>query len=664
MRKQWRLYLGAWVLMGIVSAVARAGQPPTIASFFRAPALSRVVISPDGLRLATVVATKAGRLELAIMDLEHREQSRMVAGFIDADVRDVYWVNDNRLVYTTIDLSDKHYIWGGLFAVNRDGSGFKRLVSADEAAMTTGTSIVSRILPPDWEFYGTIEGNTDDVIVRKSTSNATQTRFDVALGRLNTVTGSMSIITGGAPEATQGWVLDHLGNPRAAITWLENRGRVYWKASKDAPWQLLEERDGYSDGGFLPQHVAADGTLYVTARAEGRDTLALHRFDFATKSVDPTPLISLKGYDFEGDFETSGSDGRILGLHYESDGKGTLWFDPGLRKIQAIVDASLPATINELSCGRCEDAGYVLVKSWSDRQPAVYYVYDRHKQRLESAGQSRPWIQASAMGTAEFTRYTARDGLTIPVLVTYPPSGKKGPFPAVVMVHGGPYVRGTHWAWEREAQFLASRGYVVIEPEFRGSTGYGKQLFRSGWKQWGLAMQDDVADAAKWAAARQIADPQRTCIAGASYGGYAVLMGLAKNPELFKCGIDWVGVSDIELMYSITWSDAGNSWLKYGMPVMIGDPVKDKAQLDATSPIKLASRITQPLLLAYGALDRRVPLDHGRQFLAAVKPYNKDVEYVEYPWEGHGWHRMETNLDFWSRVEKFLARQIGADAAQ
>ncbi|MDB5935818.1 MAG: prolyl oligopeptidase family protein, partial [Massilia sp.] len=203
---------------------------------------------------------------------------------------------------------------------------------------------------------------------------------------------------------------------------------------------------------------------------------------------------------------------------------------------------------------------------------------------------------------------------------------------------------------------------AVLEPEYRGSTGFGSKHYRAGWKQWGLKMQDDIADGAKWAIAQGIVDPQRICIAGASYGGYATLMGLIKDPELFKCGIDWVGVTDINLLYSGHWSfrsDTSDAYKQYGMPQLVGDPVKDAEQFKATSPLEQAARIKQPLLLAYGGSDVRVPLYHGRKFYEAVKSTNKNVEMVVYDEEGHGWALPKNRIDFWSRVEKFLDKNIG-----
>ena len=198
--------------------------------------------------------------------------------------------------------------------------------------------------------------------------------------------------------------------------------------------------------------------------------------------------------------------------------------------------------------------------------------------------------------------------------------------------------------------------------EFRGSTGFGLAHFEAGLKQWGLSMQNDIADGTRWAIAQGIANPKRICIAGASYGGYATLMGLINDPDLYQCGIEWLGVTDIELMYTGTWfskSDASPGYLRYGMPNMIGDPIKDATQLKATSPIQQAARIHHPLLLAYGRDDKRVPIYHGKKFYSAVKRTNKQVEWIDYSGEGHGWSLPKNRIDFWQRVEKFLSKYIG-----
>jgi dipeptidyl aminopeptidase/acylaminoacyl peptidase len=196
-------------------------------------------------------------------------------------------------------------------------------------------------------------------------------------------------------------------------------------------------------------------------------------------------------------------------------------------------------------------------------------------------------------------------------------------------------------------------------PAPRASTGFGNKLFTAGWKQWGQGMQDDVTDGVQDLIKRGVVDGDRVCIMGASYGGYLTMMGLVKEPQLYKCGINWVGVTDPSFMFSVTWADFNELETgRYDLPQLIGDPDKDAEQFRRTSPVVRAAEIKQPVLLAYGALDRRVPLINGEKMLAALRPHNKNVEWVVYPDEGHGWMRLENKVDFMRRVEAFLARHL------
>ena len=262
------------------------------------------------------------------------------------------------------------------------------------------------------------------------------------------------------------------------------------------------------------------------------------------------------------------------------------------------------------------------------------------------------------MAEVAFTRFAARDGQPIPLWLTLPP-GVSGPAPAVVLVHGGPWVRGGTWGWHPMQQFLASRGYVVIEPEFRGSTGYGDQHHRAGWKQWGQAMQDDLADAVAWAAQRKLVDPQRVCIAGASYGGYAALMGLVRQGDIFRCGAAWVPLTDVRWLLREgspdDWSDEVRS---NQLPFMIGDRFRDSEMILKHSPIDQAARIKAPVLLAWGEEDQRTPPDQAKAMAKALRSAGLEPETVGYEGEGHSWLKTATHLDFARRLEAFLARSL------
>ncbi|MEO8103784.1 MAG: prolyl oligopeptidase family serine peptidase, partial [Betaproteobacteria bacterium] len=477
--------------------------------------------------------------------------------------------------------------------------------------------------------------------------------------RLDTVNGKIRPLTQGAPDYVHSWAIDRQGTLRAAISHFEGKSRLYWRTSAEMPWSKVSEWATYRDDHDEINLIAVDASnrLYVAGRrGKDADKSVLWRIDMTRPNIEWTALMELDGYDFEGG-PVMGRDNAVLGIRFLTDAQSTHWFDSTLKALQARIDKALPGRINEISCGDCADPQKLLVTSWSDRQSPITYVFDAKAGSLAVLSESRPWLKGQAMAGREMRSVVARDGLRIPVHVTRP-VGQKGPAPMVVLVHGGPYVRGGVWEWDADSQFLASRGYVVLEPEYRGSVGFGAKHFRAGWKQWGLAMQDDIADATRWAIGEGIADAGRICIAGASYGGYAALMGLIRYPDLYRCGVNWVGVTDLDLLFTSRWSDFSDMWREYGMPVLVGDREKDATQFAATSPVRQAAKLTQPLLMAYGGVDRRVPIVHGITLRSAVESHNKNLEWTTYPDEGHGWMLESNTFDFWTRVEKFLDRNL------
>ncbi len=641
----------------------QAAKLPPVEDFFRLPRMSDPKLSPDGNFIAATVDSDRGRLQLVVIDVERPGEVKVVAAFNDADVAGYAWVNSGRLVLSAMDRerADRP-IQPGLFAVNRDASGWRELISTDyKPAAQTGSHIISRILPWQWRLNRVLRDGSADVIVQAPLWDIKGELISVSLSRLDTTTGAITRLSDGAPDGIEQWFVDPKGRPIAVVTGAGERRVSYLNTAKG--WSAWENVSRLEDRVMEPAGVDRDGNLMVAGRGSS-NFKALYRFDADTRKLAAQPTLDATGYDIEPELVYDTDRTRLLGVHYETDAPGSVWLDADMKRLQAEIDKKLPTTINRIDCKPCSGAATVLVTTTSDRLPPAYFVYRRADSDLKLLGASRPWIQPKQMGQRDVYRFKARDGLSIPVLVTRPDPKAKEAKPAVVLVHGGPWVRGTHWGWEPMAQFLASRGYVVIEPEFRGSTGYGFELFRAGWKQWGLAMQDDVADAAKWAAQQGWVDPKRVCIGGASYGGYSTLMGLIKTPELYQCGFEWVGVTDIDLMYSIHWSDTSDAWKQIGMPVLVGDQVADAKQFEATSPLKLAAGVQRPLLMAYGANDYRVPIKHGQEFRDAVTRTNKDVEWVVYVDEGHGWRELKTNVDFWTRVETLLARHIGAESTQ
>ncbi|MBC7990621.1 MAG: S9 family peptidase, partial [Luteimonas sp.] len=655
------LLRATFMVSTLAAGSVQAADLAPVADFFRRADYVDMVMSPNGRAIAALGLGKGGRVGLVILDLDDMSKSKNIASFSDTDVARVLWVNDDRLVFSVTDraLAYGDRIGSGLFAIDRDGGGTSRmLIQREWKTLSDATNIVDRSLTPNHALRRVLRDGSADVLIQRYAYDAAGEPQGVILMRLDTRNGLAANLSQGDPDHVFGYAVDSKGQPRAAVTYWADKSAVYWKPQADKPWTLVKEIDAFAGNYPSPVWVDPSDRLYMVGRAEDkRDTTSLLRVDLRDEKRTVTPLVSLDGYDFDQGALVLDAAGNVRGASYLSDARGTHWFDPRMAQIQKQIDALLPDTNNLLDCGPCNDPARVLVKSTSDRQPMIFRLFDTKAGALQALAGSRPWLKPASMAQRDMVRIQARDGLSIPVHVTRP-RGQQGTAPMVVLVHGGPWMRGGEWSWNAESQFLASRGYVVIEPEFRGSTGFGDKLYRAGFKQWGRAMQDDVADATKWAIRQGYADAKRVCIAGASYGGYATLMGLIRYPELYRCGFEWVGVTDIDLMYSITWSDASDNWKGYGMPALIGDRVKDAEQLAATSPIKLASELRQPLLMAYGGLDRRVPIEHGIKMRDALRPHNKQVEWIDYPSEGHGWSLQANDIDFWTRVEKFLVRHL------
>jgi dipeptidyl aminopeptidase/acylaminoacyl peptidase len=632
-----------------------------IENFTKRPVLSDVNLSPSGNRMAFIMFNKEGRRTLAVMDLNPLGAAKVVGSFGDADVTDVSWVNDRRLVFQAFQEGARIKEGGaGTFAVNADGSDYRQLISWRQSIDTPGNSLIrSRVLPYGWYLGNRIDDDSDDVFVYRVARDNLDELKQIELAKLNTASGELRRLSHGMPDGVRSWLLDQKNEPRVVTSFSAGRTKLSWRDPASDKWLELADFDSYTEAGFTPLLIEADGQLVVRSRLNS-DTSALYRFDPVKKRLDPEALVQVKGFDLPNRPDVDSRSKRLLGWHFIADRPTSYWFDEGMERIQTSINKALPAgRSNRLHCRRCETSRFIVIESSSDRQPGEYFLYDREKSSLGRIGASRPWIKEAEQGTRTFHRVTTRDGLQMPVYVTHPiGSTATTPLPSIVLVHGGPWIRGASLQWDAEAQFLASRGYRVLEPEFRGSTGYGWKLFHSSWKQWGLTMQDDLVDTVQWAAKQGLVDANKVCVSGGSYGGYASLMAPVATPGVFKCAASFAGVTDIDLMYSITWSDASDESKQYGLPRLVGDRVKDAAQLAKNSPLKRVAEIKIPLLVGHGGQDRRVPIQHATELVDAAKRASVNLEQVTYPEEGHSFFDPKNATDYYTRLEKFFAKSL------
>jgi dipeptidyl aminopeptidase/acylaminoacyl peptidase len=631
-RRQLALAAAAALPLPLLAQEKSPAQIP-VEAFFAHQQLSQALLNPSGSHVALCVGGDGGRRRLVVLDLATMKTTP-VAALKEADVQFAHWVNDQRLLFAVHDENGED--WGrGFYAVDANGDNFKRLGGwgrlLQQGPQQDDTVLISR--PQDES-----EGQGFLKLLRINTRSGREDELDV-------------------PPWSTAFLIDAKGEPLAALTERGDKAQLRWR-EPDGRWRQLREFDRFYGDSLNVLGLGPDGTVYVSAR-RGHDQTALYSYDPKTDALSAKPLLALAQFDLEAGLIEH--RGKLVGLRVTTDATTTVWLDEAAKGLQAKVDAKLPATANLIEPPRRGDSPWILVWAFADRRPGRAMLYHRESDKLTLLGNSRPQIDPALMSGMDYTPYKARDGRTIPAYLTLPRSaGERRPLPLVVMVHGGPHARGAAWGWDAEVQFLASRGYAVLQPEFRGSTGFGDSHFKAGWKQWGLAMQDDLADGVQWAIQQGVADPKRVAILGGSYGGYAAMMGLVKHPELYACAVNMFGVTDLELLFSASWSDQPGVFKTHGMTKIIGDRVADAERLKATSPLQQAKRITKPVLLAYGREDRRVPIEHGERMRDALRAHNANVDWVLYDKEGHGFGRLATQRDFWGRVEKFLAKHLAA----
>jgi dipeptidyl aminopeptidase/acylaminoacyl peptidase len=633
----------------ILAAGAAAAEPLSVETLFAPPRIGRLTISPDGKTIAAL-SPVAGRQNVVILDAATKKATP-VTGFDTRDVVEVHWVNSKRLLVRSgsIGTRDFDYKGGALYSIDIDGSD-GRLVSEggqDEQA-TQGARFVGRFLVLE----RTLPGETDDVIAQEYVATMDGS-FAGDLFRVNTRTGRRTSIGFGKPDSgeSESWVVDDKGVARTQMVRSKGVIRIYYRAGPDAAWQKLDEFPENSPS-WEPLAMADDDKRLLVRDQRTRDKAAIVFYDPATRTfgdiVAEHPQVDL------GDLIEQ--QGRPYGVYFEADRGGSAYFDEGLARLQSLIDKALPNRVNTMSWS--SDRSRILVRSRSDTLPGSYYLLDTKAGKMEWLVDRSPQIKPGELSPMQPVRYPARDGMQIPAYLTIP-KGKEKNLPLVLIIHGGPWVSGDTWGFDPEAQFLASRGYAVLQPNFRGTTRYGWKHFSSSFKQWGLTMQDDITDGVKWLVEQGIADPKRVCIYGGSYGGYATMMGLAKDPDLYRCGVNYVGVTDLKLFLTATWADyAESEWIRYGVKTLVGDADKDAERLKATSPSELAARIKAPVLMAYGASDRRVPIEHGTRMRAAMQRVGKEPIWMVAEGEGHGFREMKSQKLFYEAMAKFLEENL------
>ncbi|HOW44621.1 MAG TPA: S9 family peptidase [Candidatus Aminicenantes bacterium] len=586
-------------------------------------------ISPDGTRLAYLAPSDKGVLNVWLRTIGKQDDAQ-VTNDTHRGIRIHFWAEDGKHIFYVQDLGgDENW---HVYSVDLETKQVRDLTPYQ------GVRAANIMLDKKFPQQMLVGLNLRDRRV-----------FDMY--RVDLETGAVVPDTQN-PGDVLGWVTDpefqiracQAQNPRDASTVVRVRD------NRDAPWRDLAILPFGENGGVVD--FAADGkSLYFTT-SMGADTTRLVRIDAATgkelETIARDPKVDLGDAIIHPDTKKV----QAVGFSYLKNEWRVL--DPAIREDFAAL-AKLGRGEFYLGGRDRADKTWLIVYQVDDG-PVAWYAYDRPTKKAELLFVNQPDLATYKLAKMEPVVIKARDGFQLVSYLTLPP-GAKGRVPLVLNVHGGPWGRDG-WGFDPEAQWLANRGYACLQVNFRGSTGFGKKFLHAGDMQWGVgSMQHDLTDAVKWAVAKGIADPKKICIYGGSYGGYATLAGLVFTPELYACGVDIVGPSNVKTLFQAMpayWAP-----FKRQFVLQVGDVENDEAFNRKISPLFHAENIRVPLIVAQGANDPRVNIREADQIVKAMRDKNLPVTYVVYTDEGHGFARPNNRLDFYGRVDEFLAKQLG-----
>ncbi|BDU17618.1 alpha/beta hydrolase family protein [Lysobacter auxotrophicus] len=574
----------------------------------------------------------------------------------DNYVADFEWINPERVVLSAAEKFgslDEPVLTGELFAINADGSKAEMLIGYRTQDGGLGTTIKpkkgndrvwARLVPTPIAD----DGRTTLISAQPYSQDprSTAERLDAYSGRMRRVAI--------APIRNARFAADNAGVVR--FTWgsdSDNIRHLYYRTGDGAEWDLLTiEKDGLFE---VPIGFSADNQTVYLQVEQPRGPDAIVAMNLASRQrtqvlrddkADPARIIYR-------------NNTRVpIGAYFADGRPHSAFFDS--QAPEARLQKSLEAAFQGqgvVVTSQTNDGSLALVQVFSDQNPGDFYLFDTQAKKPAHVLAKREWFDPQKQATSRPIELKARDGMTLHGFLTTPSGSSGKNLPLVVMPHGGPIDVQDSWGFDSDAQLLASAGYAVLQLNYRGSAGYGKSYIGAGAREWGGRMQDDLTDATRWAIAEGVADKGRICMYGASYGGYASLMGVAKEPGLYKCAVGYVGVYDLPKMIADDTRESRRSgnWLRE----WVGDP----AELGDVSPNRIADRIKVPVFLAAGGKDRVAPIEHSRMMESSLRKAGVPVETLYYDTEAHGFYTQEHRQEFYTRLLAFLSRSLGGSIA-
>lgn len=625
------LILAATLMLPLIatSMATAAEKTPLIPveDFFRLPEKARYSLSPDGTHYAWLEPWNK-RLNVMTAPVDGSEEPRRLTSATERDIRAYGWIDNNRLIYAQDKGGDENY---HLYLVPLAGGEVRDLTPYD--GVTCG-------------LLDELEDDPKHILITMNKEN--KEIFDVY--RADVETGELVMAAKNQGNVT-GWDTDHDGQLRLAHVTDGLTSQILYRDDEQSEFRPIFTTD-FKDEVSVAGFTADNKELYLLSNL-GRNFTALYQYNPANGKQ--TLLYERNDRDVTG-IIWSRLRRKLLGVTWYTEKSGRHYFDEEASVFYESMQARFPglkASVSDLS----KDETRMIVAVGSDLVPGRVYFYDKNQpdQDYKLLVDLYPWLNADYLSEMKPVSYTSRDGLTIHGYLTLPRGVEAKNLPVVINPHGGPESRDA-WGYNPEVQLLANRGMAVLQMNYRVSTGYGKEFWQAGFKQWGQKQQDDITDGVKWLIKEGIADPKRIAIYGASYGGYATLMGLIETPELYAAGVDYVGVSNLFTLF--------DSIPPYWEPVRkimyetIGNPETDKAMLEQYSPVYQAHRIKAPLFIAQGANDPRVVKDQSDQMVDAMRKRGVEVQYMVKNNEGHGFANEENRLEFYRAMITFLNDQL------
>lgn len=632
-----RMLLFGALALGVGGAPLWAEGKPTaappkipIANFAALPTLFKPLLSPDGHRIAARKASD-GTTTIILLNADRPETVAKALPIGKTHVAGLTWAGNQRLLLTvqsTYDINGFDFPFRRLIAIDVD-SGGSRVVDRKSRGMYAGD-----VLYTDPTGSWALVAGQNDIQSYPSVK-----RVDLA-------TGDATVVERSKPDVWD-WYADEKGVVRAGIAYDGSRWTIWYRDKPEEKLRAIRGKFPKDDDSTVDRFIfRGDNSWVVTNERTGR--FGLYKYDLKTQTVGQ-PIFENPDVDLD-DVYYNSITGEVSAVEYQDDRSRVFWLEPDMKTLQTRIDKALPDSVN-ITVGWSGDEKRTLVWSASAADPGRYFLLDRATSQMHAVVEPYPDIDPGQLAPVKPVRYQARDGLSLRGYLTLPRGREAKGLPLIVLPHGGPFARDD-WEYDPFVQFLANRGYAVLQPEFRGSTGFGKDFVSKGHGEIGKKMQDDLDDSVDWLAKSGQIDPKRVCIFGLSYGGYAAMWGAIRNPERYRCAVSWAGPSDLPAMmrYDRKQFSATRYFREWRKKFSSND------DLDAVSPINFADRFKVPLLIGHGEEDETVPPKQTHKMVEALQKAGANVTPVFYKDSEHSFGSSKDLADWLARLEAFLAK--------